>query len=118
MGTAERRKAIFVTLCKRRHETIDNLASEFGVSRSTMRRDIEELSHSEPIFTAPGRYGGGVFVMMEYKADQLYLLSNELKDLYNIYELVRINDPELLKKAEFSSLLKIIVKYKKPAARR
>ena len=37
----ERREAILEVLCKRRQETIDNLAQEFGVSRRTIRYDIE-----------------------------------------------------------------------------
>ena len=44
MRPNERRAAIFDALCIRRHDTVENLASEFGVSEKTIRRDIEELS--------------------------------------------------------------------------
>lgn len=39
MGTAERRTEIMRVLCRRRHETISNLADEFGVSTRTILRD-------------------------------------------------------------------------------
>lgn len=66
MGTAERRHAILRVLCRRRHETLANLAAEFGVSERTIRRDIEILSLTEPLYTQPGRYGGGVYVTDGY----------------------------------------------------
>ena len=59
MGTAERRNEIMRILCRRRHESISNLADEFGVSTRTILRDIEVLSIKEPIYTQCGRYGGG-----------------------------------------------------------
>ena len=71
-GTAERRKEIMKLLCKRRHETIPNLAIELGVSARTIRRDIEELSLSEPIYTQAGRYGGGVYVLDDYYINRMY----------------------------------------------
>ena len=43
MGTAERRTEIMRTLCRRRHETISDLADEFGVSTRTISRDTEVL---------------------------------------------------------------------------
>lgn len=49
MGTAEQRTEIMRVLCRRRHETISNLAEEFGVSTRTILRDIEVLSATEPI---------------------------------------------------------------------
>lgn len=61
-GRAERRSEIMKLLCRRRSETIRNLAFEFEVSERTIRRDIEILSLNEPIYTQVGRYGGGVYV--------------------------------------------------------
>ncbi len=58
-GTAERRVEIMKKLCRRRKDTIGNLAHELGVSERTVRRDLEALSLSEPIYTQSGRYGGG-----------------------------------------------------------
>lgn len=43
MGTAERRRKMMKILCRRRYETIGNLASEFGVSMRTIQRDIMNL---------------------------------------------------------------------------
>ena len=56
MGTAERRYEIMKILCRRRYETIRNLASEFGVPMRTVQRDIETLSRTEPIYTQFGKY--------------------------------------------------------------
>ena len=55
---SERRQELLEVLCRRRHDTYDNLAFEFNVSR---------LMCSYPIETSRG-YGGGVRV-----ADGYYL---------------------------------------------
>lgn len=72
METTERRRAIMRMLCRRKSEIIENIAVEFGVSERTIRRDIEALSRTEPIYTKSGRYGGGVYVMEGYHADKFY----------------------------------------------
>ena len=36
----ERRQEILEVLSDRRRDTVDNLAAEFGVSRSTIKRDL------------------------------------------------------------------------------
>lgn len=63
MGVAERRNAMIKALYKREYDTVHNLAEEFGVSERTIRRDVEELSLYEPIYTMQGRYGGGVYML-------------------------------------------------------
>lgn len=40
MSTFERRIKILYCLCRRREDTIENLATEFSVADSTMRADI------------------------------------------------------------------------------
>ncbi len=60
MSANERRKQILDLLCQRRRDTVQNLATEFGVCERTIRRDIEELTLTYPLETARGRYGGGV----------------------------------------------------------
>ena len=60
MSSNERRKQILDLLCQRRRDTVQNLATEFGVCERTIRRDIEELTLTYPLETARGRYGGGV----------------------------------------------------------
>ena len=62
MSPNERREALLETLCRRRHDTYDNLAHEFGVSKRTIQNDIQILIGSYPIETVSGRYGGGVKV--------------------------------------------------------
>ncbi len=60
MDAGERRRAIWSALCQRRHDTIQNLASEFNVCPRTIRYDVVALSLSHPLETVRGRYGGGV----------------------------------------------------------
>lgn len=62
LNTFDRRMAVLKCLFLRRHDTIYNLAAEFCVADSTMRKDIDALAYSFPIYTVQGR-GGGVFVL-------------------------------------------------------
>lgn len=62
MSAIERRQELLEVLCRRRHDTYNNLANEFNVSKMTIRRDIAVLMCSFPIETVCGRYGGGVRV--------------------------------------------------------
>ncbi len=58
MSAAERRQVLLEVLCLRRHDTYDNLAHEFSVSKETIRQDVLVLMCSYPIETVRGRYGG------------------------------------------------------------
>lgn len=69
----ERRMEIIKLLCKRRSETMENLAEEFGVTSRTIRNDIDYLSLSYPIETVRGRYGGGVKIIGDFDLDRKYL---------------------------------------------
>ena len=62
LNSVERYNAIKNILETRGHEKISNLAFELGVSERTIRRDIDNLSLTEPIYTQKGKYGG-VFIM-------------------------------------------------------
>ena len=108
MGTAERRIEIMRVLCRRRHETISNLAEEFGVSTRTILRDIEVLSITEPIYTQCGRYGGGVYVIGDYSMTRMYMTENELELLH---KLSRLADEEAICELsiEENKLLKSII---------
>lgn len=64
----ERRQEILERLSVRRVDTIGNLMVEFGVSRSTIKRDLEIIGLSAPIYTVKGK-GGGVRVMNGYEHD-------------------------------------------------
>ena len=108
MGTAERRVEIMRILCRRRHETIPNLAEEFGVSERTILRDIDILSLTEPIYTQCGRYGGGVYVTDDYSMDRMYMSTEELSILH---KLSKYADEKALCElsAEENKLLKSII---------
>lgn len=62
LNSVERYNAIKNILETRGNEKISNLAFELGVSERTIRRDIDNLSLTEPIYTQKGKYGG-VFIM-------------------------------------------------------
>lgn len=80
MSANERRMAILEVLCERRHETVENLMQEFGASNATIRRDIQALILSYPIYTTQGKYGGGIYVMEGYRFGKKYL-SGEQEEL-------------------------------------
>ena len=77
MDCFERRWRILLFLCRRRHDTAANLAMEFGVSKRTISRDIDELSHVAPIYTEAGN-GGGIRVQENYMMDRMYMREDEL----------------------------------------
>ena len=113
MGTAERRYEIMKILCRRRYETIRNLASEFGVSMRTVQRDIEVLSGSEPIYTQFGKYGGGVYVVEGYSMDRMYMKNSELDVLQKLY-IAADKYEDLLTTDEQNLLKSLISQYSKP----
>lgn len=113
MEIAERRSEIIRLLCRRKHETIKNLASEFCVSEKTIRRDVEALSLSEPIYTQTGRYGGGVYLVEGYSIDRMYMGKEELKVLEKLSVTAKENI-SLLSPDEKKILDAIILDYTKP----
>ncbi len=82
--THERRESIIKLLYSKKYETIDNLASRFGVSTRTIRRDIESISLTIPIYTKAGRYGGGIYILKEYSPNVGYMSESELSLLARI----------------------------------
>ena len=72
----ERRQEILEVLCERRRESVENLATEFGVNERTIRRDIEYMTLSYPIYTVPGK-GGGVYVGEGYRLGKKYLTDKQ-----------------------------------------
>ena len=72
MTAAERRQAILEALCVRRHDTRENLAFEFGVSKRTIEYDVLELSLTYPIYTTQGN-GGGIHVVDGFHLDKTIL---------------------------------------------
>ena len=79
LNANERRRQILEVLCERRFDTISNLMFEFSVSRATIKRDIQELALSYPIYTTLGN-GGGVHVVDGYRIGKQYL-TKEQKNL-------------------------------------
>ena len=61
MTANERRLDMLYYLSDVRHENIENLINRYNVSRSTILRDVAELSYQAPIYTVQGN-GGGIHV--------------------------------------------------------
>lgn len=118
MGAAERRAEIMRILCRRRHETISNLAEEFGVSTRTIQRDVEILSITEPIYTRCGRYDGGIYVTEGYIMDRMYMNEFELSVLNKLLTIAESNSICYLNKDEQYILKHIISQYTKPKTRK
>ena len=79
----ERRQQMLEYLSDHRFTTYSELVSEFGISRRTAVRDIEELTCSAPIFTVQGN-GGGIRVADGWYVGRRYLHSDQeqlLRDL-------------------------------------
>ena len=114
MGTAERGSEIMRILCRRRHETVANLAAEFGVSARTIQRDIETLSLTEPIYTQCGRYDGGVYIEEDYVMDRMYMTASELGVLHRLSKFAENSDTCNLNSEEKAILHQIIIQYTKP----
>lgn len=75
-GTIDRLEAVRDYLIVHHKTTYAELMREFGTSRSTAKRDIEQLSLSLPIKTVNGRYGG-IFLDPMYNPNKIYLSSKE-----------------------------------------
>ena len=93
--TAERRCKVLQILCERRSETIDNLAFELSVGRSTIRRDVDVLSMSFPLYTTKGT-GGGVHIVDNFNLGMKYLTSAQCALLERLLESLVGNERELL----------------------
>lgn len=76
MSPSERRQKLLEILCRRRHDTYDNLAFEFNVSRRTICRDVAILMCAYPIETFRG-FGGGVKVAEGYYLHRKALTSKQ-----------------------------------------
>lgn len=69
MTARERRRELLELLSLRRHDTRENLAFEFGVSKRTIEYDVEKLSQEYPIYTTLGR-GGGIYLMDGFRLNR------------------------------------------------
>ena len=97
MTPTERRQRLLEVLCIRRQDTCDNLAHEFHVANSTIRRDLGILTCSYPIETVRGRYGVGVKVAEGYYLYRKTLTSKQaallqrLRDQLDGDDLITLN---------------------------
>lgn len=96
MTASERRQAILEVLCQRRHETLDNLVFEFGVSKRTICYDIETLSLDYPIYTAQGN-GGGIYVDKNFRLGKSYLKDDQQELLEKLLPTLDGKDAEVMK---------------------
>lgn len=113
-GTAERRSEIMRILIVRRRETVGNLAYELGVSERTIRRDVNILSITEPIYTRSGRYDGGVYLVEGYKGSLAYLKKEESDLLDEIYNNSDKHIPILLDENKMRILYSMKTRLAKP----
>lgn len=111
MGPAERRPRIMKILFRRKRETISNLALEFGVSERTIRRDIEILSLTEPIYTLQGRYDGGVYVIEDSKPEVKYFDEAETTLIKKL--IGQAGTPYTIDKSEVEILKNLLATYSK-----
>lgn len=114
MGATERRNAIMQALGRRRYDKISNLASEFGVSERTIRRDIEILSLTEPIRTEAGRYSGGVYVLDSYYKSKKYLNSSQISALQKVLYYSNHMGAAFLSAEDVEALQDILTDFTKP----
>lgn len=114
MTAVERRVALLKLICRRRFETVSNLAAEFGVSERTIRRDINVLMQTESIYTQQGRYGGGVYVVDTYTIDRMYFNDDELHILTKMLDCVTNSCVCQLSQREKDIMKKFIADYTKP----
>ena len=104
-NTTERRQNIIKVLCERRYERIENLATEFNVSRRTIQYDIQILSCTYPLYTETGVYGG------VYVAEGFYLGMHYLTDKQEVFLISMLNE---LSGQDRELLEEIIETFKKP----
>lgn len=110
MDTAERRHSIMQTLYRRRYDTISNLSEEYGISKRTMRRDIDALSLTAPIYTQSGR-NGGVYVLDGCYGNHINLSEEETKVLYKLYGSAQKQQACPLTKTELTVFEKLLTNY-------
>ena len=76
MTATERYTEILMKILRYRHVKISDLQEEFQVSRSTIKRDIQEISRHFPIRSVDGRYGG-IFLEKDYQVGVKYLTESQ-----------------------------------------
>ena len=96
-SAVDRRQQLLETISDRRHETVNRLAAEFGVSRRTIERDITVLSCSYPIVTENWR-GGGVRAMDGWFVSRRYLQDDQEALLRSLLPGLQPEDQETMQR--------------------
>ncbi|MGN0652122.1 MAG: HTH domain-containing protein [Gemmiger sp.] len=91
MRPNERRRKIIEILNLRRHDTMQNLAQEFGVSRLTIYRDILTLEEEYPLIHIHGR-AGGIALPEGYRLSQRYLSPRQAEAIRRNLEVINPED--------------------------
>lgn len=91
-ATAERRLEIRNFISVQRHTSVKELMSVFGVSRSTVLRDLDALAETISYYTTSGN-GGGIHAMDGWYAGNYYL-KKEDEDFLRMVIADRLESPE------------------------
>lgn len=106
-ATADRRLAIRDFISVKRHTSIKELREEFGVSKSTILRDLEAITETTSFYTTPGN-GGGIHACDGWYASNKYLPESDEDFLKRILE-TRMQTEE-----EKNHMARIIASFAKP----
>lgn len=112
-STTERREEIMRFLYRKGFSTAKALAKEFGVTERTIRRDIEILALTKPIYTRSGRNSGGIFIVDGYRIDRNYFTDKE-EDIIKKAADIAKKDKHCLSEEEKSFLDKTIDHHTRP----
>ncbi len=96
-SATERRQLVLETISDRRQVRREDLAAEFGVSERTIRRDVEILSCSYPIYTQQGG-GGGIRAMDGWYVSRRYLRDDQEALLRSLLPGLQPEDRETMRK--------------------
>lgn len=88
---SERQKQIIEYLSVNRKATYTELAEMLGVSKFTVRADIDELTLSAPIYTVAGK-GGGIRVADGWYASRTYLCDEDEEMLRRLLPGLQLED--------------------------
>lgn len=95
MQPNERRRKIIERLSFRRHDTMKNLANEFGVSWDTIHRDILCLEEEYCLIVTRG-HSGGVALPDGYYISQRHLTPKQAETIRRNLSAMSENDQEIL----------------------
>lgn len=97
MNALARREAIWNTIRLRSKVSMKELSAKYGVSISTIRRDVEALSMDHPIVTVRGRYGGGVALAYGAASQKSILTEQQIDCLLRVSRSANEEDAAILR---------------------